>query len=712
MLPWYRDRDNLNIGGVNRYTITYTRRDPSQTQVYLRLKNIERSSIRAINLLQGPFILYCHVIPYNYDPHRQFTPDDADTNTEVLFDNQIKPNQSFNATLLLNDNSRVSSSEEGDVFQWEIDIISQIVVSTKSTILFDLMIGDDLALMKRLVRSKISQTLDNLSSPLSPPLEEEIEEFNKEKINHKIYNPQLKVEKLTADDIWDNEPKDPSKPVHLVIVTHGLFSNLTADMLYLKDTLEAKVQENILVRGYRYNAGRTERGVKRLGSNVATYIISLIETTPYKIDKISFIAHSLGGLVQLYAIKYILIHKGADYFEKIHIQPQNLIALASPLLGILNEVSFLISWVLDIGTLGKTGRDLALSKRIPTFGDLYMNEAKRKTFKPILETLPDDPLQIFLSKFKSLTVYANAINDGIVPLRTSALLYLDYEALGDVSELKKTKHIGEHPELEDPENPIETNLTRQSVSEVPEYDIADEEKSAREQMQSKKEAEIWQLAKQPIVAAQELYQQLLRVSSNESKLTKREQKYLKFSAKGTDYNLFENVLPDTSPVDSSGNSLGDEETTVVSSENGLPEKAIVVPPKASAIASAISALICPVPTTNFIINPQSRHHVIFHDKYYHFNDIPKQESNSSTKQSFNDFFRYHGKWKRRKQVIIANKYHAENLNWRKVLVNLPPDAHTNIIVRRRFANGYGWGVIDHLCETLFDRDHNTMKAKI
>ena len=61
--------------------------------------------------------------------------------------------------------------------------------------------------------------------------------------SHKIYNTQLKVSKLTTDDIWSNEPKDPKKPVHLVIVTHGIFSNLTADMLYIKDQLELKVRK-------------------------------------------------------------------------------------------------------------------------------------------------------------------------------------------------------------------------------------------------------------------------------------------------------------------------------------------------------------------------------------------------------------------------------------------------------------------------------------
>ena len=66
-----------------------------------------------------------------------------------------------------------------------------------------------------------------------------------------------------------------------------------------------------------------------------------------------------------------------------------------------------------------------------------MESLKRDSFKPVLETLPEDPLQKFLAQFEQLVVYANAMNDGIVPLRTSALLYLDYEALGDVSELKR-----------------------------------------------------------------------------------------------------------------------------------------------------------------------------------------------------------------------------------------------------------------------------------
>ena len=49
---------------------------------------------------------------------------------------------------------------------------------------------------------------------------------------------------------------------------------------------------------------------------------------------------------------------------------------------------------------------------------------------------------------------------------------------------------------------------------------------------------------------------------------------------------------------------------------------------------------------------------------------------------------------------IARAYHRD-LSWRKVLVSLEPDAHNNIIVRRKFANAYGWPVVKHLVDTHF-----------
>jgi hypothetical protein len=49
---------------------------------------------------------------------------------------------------------------------------------------------------------------------------------------------------------------------------------------------------------------------------------------------------------------------------------------------------------------------------------------------------------------------------------------------------------------------------------------------------------------------------------------------------------------------------------------------------------------------------------------------------------------------------IARAYHRD-LSWRKVLVRLEPDAHNNMMVRRTFANAYGWPVVRHLCDAHF-----------
>jgi hypothetical protein len=56
---------------------------------------------------------------------------------------------------------------------------------------------------------------------------------------------------------------------------------------------------------------------------------------------------------------------------------------------------------------------------------------------------------------------------------------------------------------------------------------------------------------------------------------------------------------------------------------------------------------------------------------------------------------------------IARAYHKD-LSWRKVLVSLEPDAHNNMIVRRMFANAYGWPVVKHLCDTHFADTYSAM----
>ncbi|KAI5953243.1 hypothetical protein KGF54_002614 [Candida jiufengensis] len=747
---WYRDKDKLKIGEVNRYIVEYKKlsNNSNISKFYFRLKNIENTGIRAIHLLSGPFILYCHVVPCNYDSKKEFVPENIEKNPEVVFENQIKPNQSFNVELLLNHNSLFEKKFENDIeiqiYRWEIDVISQIVISKKTEVDYDLMIGEDLRVMKQLGLNKIARTLTSIG--MNEQEEKMIEKESEHENNFNTsFNPQLSVIKKNTTDIWSKEPPYPQKPVHLIIVTHGIFSNLTADMLYLKETIESKVKDNIIIRGYRYNAGRTEKGVKKLGRNVGDYIIDIFEKEPYQFDKISFIAHSLGGIVQLYAIKYILSIKGNDYFDKMNVKPINLIALASPFLGILNELNFLLSWFLDIGTLGKTGRDLTLSRRLPGWKDVELKDHHTKdSFKPVLETLPDDPLQSFLGQFEKLTVYANAINDGIVPLRTAALLYLDYEALGDVNQLKRTNHINNQPNLEN-KNRAESNESEDDVGEVPVSEESEQTNEAEratndndkkevvESDHSKVQYEKSNHKNHKLKFAKNKYSQFLNLSlPAKAKLNKRQRKYKHFSIKGSDTDNSMNLdatAKDNNEAnqdnaneeskdddDDNNNSNNHNNNSMHTTNSNTTEESIeiIVPPRASAIESAINTLICPIPSSEYIMNPDTRQPVIFHDKFYHFNksEISKIDDKTTTDtnenqfnkwlKEFKIFKKFSGNWKLYKQVFIANKYHTNELYWRKVLVNLPPDAHNNIIVRRRFSNGYGWGVINHLCENLFN----------
>ncbi|KAK6461690.1 putative serine esterase-domain-containing protein [Scheffersomyces coipomensis] len=699
---WYRDKQILKIGQVNRYTITVERQDSDIDQIYLRLKNIERPPIRAFHLLNGPFILYCHIVPYNYNYQQRFIPDDIENSKEIQFNHDIKPGETFKGILRMNENSHVKDN----IFQWEVDIISQIVITDKTNISYDLVIGRDMQMLKKLHHmNSLQNTLTTLSTNIINDNGVKLEDGNIEL--EKSIHPHLTVVKQDTRQLWDIKPKYPTKPVHLIILTHGIFSNLTADMLYVRDTLLNTSNENIIIKGYEGNAGKTEKGVKKLGKNMGKYLINYIENEcPFKIEKVSFIGHSLGGLVQLYAIRYILLIKGPKWFDQYGLIPHNLIFLASPLLGILNEISFFLSWFLDLGTLGKTGRDLTLSKRKFPTSSSSAETSDDLSMKPVLELLPDFPLHEFLTRFKHLTIYANAINDGIVPLRTAALLYLDYEALGDVKELKHHKSI--KSSNQSLHHSIETNNTIDTVTEVPEDGDDDDAKEKK----SKGRGLIG------------LYKQIINLNLGKSakinptrKLTNREKRYLKINSKGIDTidmnhddnNTNQSLTGSTSSSnDSSNNLTNNTSTTTARIESTTPTNITLnIPPRANVVESAINTILCPIPSTKFIMDPNSRDDVIFHDKYYKFENIPQHEDEQQNHQQSEDkkvqftWSLINHDWKLKKQVKIARKYHTDKLNWRKILVNLPPDAHNNIIVRRRFANGYGWGVIDHLCSNLF-----------
>ena len=175
------------------------------------------------------------------------------------------------------------------------------------------------------------------------------------------------------------------------------------------------------MKGYVGNVCKTEMGIKFLGEGLAKYIIDTLYSV--EVAKISFIGHSLGGLIQSFAISSIaVLHPW--FFEKV--KPVNFITLATPFLGIVTDNPSYVKMLLSAGIIGKTGVDLGLKEH-------YDN---------ILYLLSGEPIKSIMKKFERRTLYANAMNDGIVPLYTSCLLFLDYaDVLSELDNLKRSIKI-------------------------------------------------------------------------------------------------------------------------------------------------------------------------------------------------------------------------------------------------------------------------------
>ena len=200
------------------------------------------------------------------------------------------------------------------------------------------------------------------------------------------------------------------------------------------------------------------------------------------------------------------------------------------------------------------------------------------------------------------------------------------------------------------------------------------------------------------------------------------------------------------------------------------------PPKTTFFEAAGDLLNPKLPSVEYLIDPSKRPRTIFHDRIYHPSDIPppqikrrsttnalgllrksntrtfastsstqttpssdnsspfpsprlRNEDSNLSQRDYDDTANTNPDMDPMEMIDtsqmkveekIARAYHR-GLSWRKVLVKLEPDAHNNLIVRRMFANAFGWPVVHHLVDAHFsdsaaartrDEDEaNTERAK-
>lgn len=913
-----------------RYTLTYTPAEdrilPTPTELHVKIRNTSAIPLRAA-YLHGPYTLYTSCYPSTFDPNRKYT--ELESEGGPQFEPNLKAGGSWNAAVIVPDRTRKTTAlrqpehtSEEDIknrsVTWVIEIASQVIFSTSAAVHYELLVGRDeksldLALgaitgvdipvpgqihdhrklskdgrwlphsgrkgvYSKAVELVVDDTTSLWNTPYFPPFDHATQRkkhgSHGEHYDHKLPGIIKQSQPETSDEPAKKRKKQ--QKVHFVVLTHGLHSNLGADMLYLKESIDAAAkdarkkskerrakernrppkgaeqgeqsvptisqpsdtqgnnadpisnrddadkdeeeddEEEVIVRGFPGNVVRTERGIQYLGKRLAKYIMlmtypdkpfpppksqrskgltwSLLghkspnhpidspneherhdgvhyeqdEDSEYKITSISFIGHSLGGLIQTYAIAYIQKHC-PEFFENI--KPVNFVCLASPLLGLSNENPVYVKFALDFGLVGRTGQDLGLSWSAPSRmrggwdamfaglgGDKHNTQSQPDPgSKPLLRILPSGPAHYVLKKFRKRTVYSNVVNDGIVPLRTSCLLFLDWRGLERVEKARRANGLvgtmaewgwaeltGANSSAPKPGRTTtdapsgEENSSTSTKSDPPtetevairEQDGVDEENISL----SKQIPEPHQFIRTPARTEPIHDSAKPKEDSPPNTLSTFLSLFRPHQARGNQENKHARIykrsqtLKAEQPGDSDEPSSADKSPQSpgkrVTKGDSLGIDGLETPPRTTILESAGDLLKPPLPPPEFLLDPSQRPRTIFHDQVYHPEDIPppppvrqrtmfghsgtRPESSyaasEASRQSTKEFETSEGapgtSSGMKVEEKIARAYHKD-LSWRKVLVRLEPDAHNNIIVRRMFANAFGWPVIKHIVDTHF-----------
>lgn len=973
---------SVKIGEVVRYKVTYTpahdRMLPAPEYLYLRIRNVSNSALRAA-FVHGPYTLYVDAYPATFDPNAKF--ENPRHYGVPEFEPMLKAGGSWSCRLTVPESIRHDAGSGGSdspygeppgqshnhnrsrslppppppSASWIINVSSQVIFSTSAAVHYEVLLARDAKSLD--VGGSFVSGIPNILSSVSGGGSSSsggggssgdrntgdgtgdgsggdgtqqalqpgrVSDYQRGRDGHHpdqprgVFSRAIRMQLEDTAALWNKprlpgwdgpagvrmsgtqqdatQPRPKQKKVHLVVLTHGLHSNLGADMLFLKESIDAAVQqakidrkarraregkadedddddEEVVVRGYSGNATRTERGIKYLGKRLARYVLAMtypdqpflpsrtsVEpaspvrrrtnldgTGPkessssalkrqdtlqrsamemhrgYRFTKISFIAHSLGGLVQTYAVAYIQKHS-PRFFDLI--EPVNFIAMASPFLGLNHENPMYVKFALDFGLVGRSGQDLGLTWRPPTLarsgwdalvgnlGDSSQKKAgtagRAPESKPLLRILPTGPAHTALKKFRRRTVYSNVVNDGIVPLRTSCLLFLDWQGLGRVEKARREAGLVESvvgfgwAELTGANviTPREDRWTESEATEVTEAEgkthkvpqppsnatLEDDRQSLR--------AVAMTATTTTTITATATADSAGWLSSTASTNNNPFSNFLNFFKSGGSepatspqpspralspaehaahaahpaaphshkqnkiYKRSQTLRPDgcASPSESAESTSGRELDGAVTNGEGVghaTDHELVAPPKTSFFESATDLLNPKVPSIEYLVDPARRPRTIFHDRMYHPTDIPlppmkpqapsgslisrrtlsfqrrttsmtsvtrstpasAQQSRSSS--PFQDDPAHSralvaatppppppppvevvDSASMKVEEKIARAYHR-GLSWRKVLVKLEPDAHNNIVVRRMFANAYGWPVVKHLVDAHF-----------
>ncbi|KFK29086.1 hypothetical protein AALP_AA7G087100 [Arabis alpina] len=218
------------------------------------------------------------------------------------------------------------------------------------------------------------------------------------------------------------------KPEHLVVMVNGIIGS-SADWKYAAEQFVNKFPDKVLVHRSESNcATLTFDGVDMMGQRLANEVLSVIKHRS-GLKKISFVAHSLGGLVARYAIGKLYQQPNsldspskAKGGEIAGLEPINFITFATPHLGVRGHRQFPI--LCGLPFLERTASQTAHLAAGRTGKHLFLVDNDDGNPPLLIRMATDSGDLKFISAlhaFKRRVAYANVNFDYMVGWRTSSI---------------------------------------------------------------------------------------------------------------------------------------------------------------------------------------------------------------------------------------------------------------------------------------------------
>ncbi|KAJ9539762.1 hypothetical protein OSB04_026268 [Centaurea solstitialis] len=241
-------------------------------------------------------------------------------------------------------------------------------------------------------------------------------------------------EKLAGgEDVSSRTQSDVSSADHLVIMVNGILGS-SADWKFAAEQFINTIPDKVFIHRSKSNTSiQTLDGVDVMGERLSLEVLEVIKQKP-NLRKISFVAHSVGGLVARYAIGRLYRPpkenlKGSSLEDSKEsmptiggLIPMNFITVATPHLGsrgnkqvpflfgvsVLEKAAVLvIHWIFR-----RTGRHLFLTDD---------DNGKPPLLKRMLQDFGDCHFMSALRSFHRRVAYSNVACDHIVGWRTSSI---------------------------------------------------------------------------------------------------------------------------------------------------------------------------------------------------------------------------------------------------------------------------------------------------